>query len=141
MSTIDKKAALEVLNSLPVIDSMGGESAYVLVENNGENQRKLNAVGIPSVVFNRYADNEIIDIMALACQENIAYLYLGNKFISSDDCLELPTNKEGVSAVFYDHEGETYFVLSENGSVLRTKLSDVQIRGLKVLITGGKNGK
>ncbi|MDF2854337.1 MAG: hypothetical protein K0Q87_188 [Neobacillus sp.] len=43
----DRQAVLDVMNSLPVIETNGGEDAYyILVANNEENREKLNAVGV-----------------------------------------------------------------------------------------------
>ena len=75
MQTIDKQAILDVLNSLEVIEQNGGESAYLLVENNVENHKKLNAVGVPSKTINNYGDDETFCILALALSEGYADHY------------------------------------------------------------------
>ena len=75
MQSIDKKAILDVLNSLEVIEQEGGESAYLLVKNNVENHKKLNAVGVPSKTINNYGDEETFCILALALSEGYADHY------------------------------------------------------------------
>ncbi|MFF2528192.1 hypothetical protein ACFVS2_04675 [Brevibacillus sp. NPDC058079] len=60
---MNRQAFLDILNSLQVVDSEGGESAYILVENNEEVLRKLNAVGIVDEVINQYGDDESFDLL------------------------------------------------------------------------------
>ncbi|UED72238.1 hypothetical protein [Brevibacillus sp. DP1.3A] len=60
---MNRQAFLDILNSLQVLDSEGGESAYILVENNEEVLRKLNAVGIVDEVINQYGDDESFDLL------------------------------------------------------------------------------
>ena len=129
-----KRAIIDVLNGLEVIEQNGGEDAYILVENSKENHIVLNQVGLSSETINKYVNDGAFCILDLACGEGLASLYIDGKLIPSDDCLELPTNKEGVSFIFYNHEGETYFIISENGSIQKTKLSKDNIDGIKVIL-------
>ncbi|ATF11598.1 hypothetical protein A616_06255 [Brevibacillus brevis X23] len=77
---MNRQAILDVLNSLEVVDSEGGESAYILVENSEEVRRKLNAVGISDEVINRYGDDESFDVLALAFSEGYTDYYTKGKF-------------------------------------------------------------
>ncbi|MGE7114684.1 hypothetical protein [Lysinibacillus sp. NPDC047702] len=72
MKTIDKQAILDILNSLEVIEQNGGESSYILVENNAANHEKLNALGVPSEAINKYGDEETFCFLALAFSEGYA---------------------------------------------------------------------
>lgn len=82
---IDKQKVLGVLNSLPVIDAMGGESAYVLVEKDKENLDSLNSVGITNEIVNKYGDEETFCILALASGEGIAQVYTHDQLVESVD--------------------------------------------------------
>ena len=135
MKTIDKKMALTVLNSLNVIESEGGEDAYILVENNEENRLALNAVGISDETILEYGDEETFCILALAFGQGLADIYKEGKFISFDKSIEFATNIPGKKAVFYEHEGETYFLITEdNGYFNDVPLLPEKINDLKLLL-------
>lgn len=78
---MNRQAVLDVLNSLEVVETNGGEDAYILVENSEEVRRKLNAVGIADEVINRYGDEESFDVLALAFSEGYTDYYTKGKFV------------------------------------------------------------
>ncbi|WP_332237920.1 hypothetical protein [Sporolactobacillus sp. KGMB 08714] len=61
-----KQDVIDVLNSLEVLERNGGEDAYILVANNEENRKKLNAVGVSNQEIFNAGDNETFCILALA---------------------------------------------------------------------------
>lgn len=79
--TIDKQAVLDVLNSLGVVETNGGDSPYILVENNENVRMKLNAVGVNDEVINQYGDDDSFDVLALACAEGYADYWEKGKFV------------------------------------------------------------
>ncbi len=78
---MDKQAVLDVLNSLEVIESNGGDDAYILVANDEETRAKLNAVGVSSETIQRYGDDETFCILALAFGEGYADEYRDGKLV------------------------------------------------------------
>ncbi|MEJ8548420.1 hypothetical protein [Brevibacillus borstelensis] len=59
----------------------GGEDANILVANDGENRKKLNAVGISDETITRYGDDEAFCILALAFNEGYADEYRNGKLV------------------------------------------------------------
>ncbi|MGE6515178.1 hypothetical protein [Lysinibacillus sphaericus] len=101
MQTIDKQAVLDVLNSLEVIEQNGGENAYLLVGNNVENHKKLNALGVPSKTINNYGDEETFCILALALSEGYADYYnafKGGLVLEPENCEGIEMNKQIIGA-------------------------------------------
>lgn len=78
---MDKQAVLDVLNSLEVIETNGGDDAYILVENSEENRSKLSAVGVPSETIQQYGDDETFCILALAFGEGYADEWRDGKLV------------------------------------------------------------
>lgn len=78
---MNKQAVLDVLNSLEVIETNGGEDAYILVANSEENRMKLNAVGVTDETITRYGDDETFCILALAFNEGYADEYRDGKLV------------------------------------------------------------
>lgn len=70
-----KQEVLNVLNSLEVVDSQGGEDAYMTVDNNEEVRQKLSAVGIDAETIRKYGDDESFCVLALAFSEGYADAY------------------------------------------------------------------
>jgi len=79
---MENQKILDVLNSLEVIEKQGGEDSYMLVENNEENRKWLNDVGIDSETINKYGDEEAFCVLALAFGEGYADFYQNGKFRS-----------------------------------------------------------
>lgn len=73
------KEKLELLNSLEIIESDGGEMPYVLVENSEENREILEKIGCKPL-----ADEEHIDIFSIAFDLELADWFTGEKFIKLD---------------------------------------------------------
>lgn len=74
---MDRKKVLDVLNSLEVIETNGGDEPYILVENNQQNRELLNSVGISEEIIRKYGDDETFCILALALNEGYANYYDG----------------------------------------------------------------
>lgn len=78
---MNRQAVLDVLNSLEVVETNGGDSPYILVDNNEDVRKKLNAVGITDEVINQYGDDESFDVLALAFAEGYTDYYEKGKFV------------------------------------------------------------
>lgn len=77
LNELNRKRIVDVLNSLEVIEQSGGEDCYILVKNSVENRKRLNDVGVPSVVIDRYGDVDTFCILALAFGEGLADYWMG----------------------------------------------------------------
>lgn len=75
MTKLNKQAILDILNNLEVIEQGDNNHAYILVNNNKEVHEKLNALGVPSEVINKYGDKETFCIITLAFSEGYANDY------------------------------------------------------------------
>jgi hypothetical protein len=99
---MSKQAILDVLNSLEVIEMNGGEDPYILVANNEENRKKLNAVGVTDETITRYGDDETFCILALAFNEGYADEYRDGKLVLwgpiDDELRSRVLNGEGTPA-------------------------------------------
>lgn len=104
---------LDVLNSLDVIESQGGEDAYALVENNREAHDLLTEVGVPSEVIDKYGDKETFCIYALAFGEKYADFFYNEKLITTDDAFEIKTDNDS-SVILFEHEGKVVLGISGN---------------------------
>lgn len=130
----EKQCKLNALNSLDVIESNGGEEAYMLVENNEENHKLLNEAGIPSETINKYGNKETFCVLSLAFGEGYCDLYESGKLIAFDKSVEVEVAK-GKSIVFYKYEGNIYLALYEDGGRIETtKLTDGQLQKIKNII-------
>lgn len=100
---MNKQAIIDVLNSLKVVETNGGDDAYILVENNEENRSKLIEVGVTELEINAVADGETFCLLALAfnCGE-YADAYKDGKFILwgpiDDELRNRVVNGEGTAA-------------------------------------------
>lgn len=131
MKTIEKQRKLDVLNSLDVIESNGGEEAYMLVKNSEENHELLNDAGISSETIDKYGDDETFCVLSLAFGEGYCDLYDGGRLIVFDESVELEVEK-GKSIIFYKHSGNIHLALSEDsGKIVTTILSDEQLQKIK----------
>lgn len=63
---------LDVLNNLEVLETNGGEDAYILVKNDESNRTALNRVGVTTETINKYGDDETFCILALAFSQGYA---------------------------------------------------------------------
>ncbi|WP_274856925.1 hypothetical protein [Bacillus methanolicus] len=134
MNFTEKKRILDVLNSLEVIEENGGDECYLLVENNEENHKKLNDVGVSSETINKYGDEETFCILSLAFSEGYCDLYDGDKLIVFDKCIEVEV-KTGKFVVLYKHDGDFHLsVFEDGGSVSTSKLTDDQVSEIKNVI-------
>lgn len=99
---MDKQAVLDVLNSLEVIETNGGDDAYILVANNEENRKKLNAVGVSDETIKRYGDEETFCILALSASEGYADEWQDGKLVLwgpiDDELRTRVVNGEGTPA-------------------------------------------
>jgi len=80
---VDRQNILDVLNSLEVVETNGGDEPYMIVENNEANRAKLNAVGVSDEIISKYADEEHFCILALAFGEGYADDFVNGKFVYS----------------------------------------------------------
>lgn len=76
---------LDVLNNLEVFEENGGEDPYMLVENNEENSKALEEVGVSQETINKYGDEEDFCILALAFSEGYANWYEKGKLVYKDE--------------------------------------------------------
>lgn len=88
MNAIEKQRVLDVLNSLEVLDQLGGEDAYILVDSNEETLKKLNDVGVSRETIYKYGDENGFCILALAFNENYATGIENEKLIYQEDDFE-----------------------------------------------------
>lgn len=134
MNANKKQLVLDVLNSLEVLESNGGEEAYILVENNKENREALNNVGVTTETINKYGDEETFCILALAFSEGYCDLYDGGKLIKFDKSIELKMNEKG-SVILFKHNEDVFLSLSENNGYVSTfKLDETQLSKIKDVI-------
>ena len=87
---LDRQTVLDVLNSLEVVESQGGDDTYILVENTPENRAKLNEVGVTDEQIYAYGDEDTFCILTLAFDLGIANDYENGKFVWR----EMPLEKE-----------------------------------------------
>lgn len=127
---MENQKILDVLNSLNVIEKQGGEDAYILIKNNGENQKLLNDVGVDSETINKYGDEEAFCALSLAFGEGYADFYLDGKFIKFDRSVEIDVEDE---TVLLFKQNEDYFLVVDHhdGTVSKVKLTESQIREIK----------
>ncbi|MCC2248942.1 hypothetical protein JUJ52_03085 [Virgibacillus sp. AGTR] len=85
MNKKQKQEVLDVLNDLEVIESNGGEDAYILVKNNKENQAALHHVGVDTETISRYGDEETFCILALAFGEGYANDFRNGKLTNEPE--------------------------------------------------------
>ncbi|MGG1637208.1 hypothetical protein [Paenibacillus sp. NRS-1760] len=78
---MNKQTALNVLNSLEVIEQQGGEDCYILVANSEENRKKLNAVGISNETIQAYGDNDTFCILSIAFNEGLCNEYNNGRLV------------------------------------------------------------
>lgn len=134
MTLVEKQKVLDVLNSLDVIETNGGEDAYILVENNQENHERLNEVGITSETIDKYGDEDTFCILALAFSEGYCDLYEMGKLIAFDKSLEVEVS-EGNSIILYKQDGEVYLTISKDGGRIETvRLTSEQLQEIKNVI-------
>lgn len=99
---MNRQAVLDVLNSLEVVETNGGDSPYILVDNNEEVRKKLNVVGVTDEVINQYGDDDSFDVLALAFAEGYTDSYEKGKFILwgpiDDELRARVVNGEGTPA-------------------------------------------
>lgn len=96
-----KQKVLDVLNSLEVIETNGGDDPYILVENSPENRKKLNDAGVIDEIINRYGDEETFCILALATDQNYANDYKEGKLVLNPNQYAVYENAYG-ELNFYD---------------------------------------
>lgn len=81
MKAYEKQKVLNVLNGLEVIETNGGDDAYILVASSSENLEKLNEVGVSIELALKYGDEETFCILALAFGEGYADEWEDGKLI------------------------------------------------------------
>lgn len=81
---MSKQAIIDALNEMlrnDVVDSGGGEDAYLLVKDNEVNRSKLREVGITDEQISKFSDDDCFCILALAFNEKLADDYFGEFII------------------------------------------------------------
>lgn len=96
-----KQKVLDVLNSLEVIETNGGEDSYILVEMNEDVRKRLNDVGVTNDTINQYGDDEAICILSLAFNECYANALEGTKLVLRPNQFAVYENAYG-EINFYD---------------------------------------
>ncbi|MCR6108651.1 hypothetical protein HXA34_20360 [Salipaludibacillus agaradhaerens] len=135
LNSLEKANVLEVLNDLEVIETNGGEEAYVLVENNADNHKRLNDVGISSETINKYGDEDTFCILALAFSEGYCDFYDDGELIAFEESTEVDV-QEGKSVVFYKYQNKHHLaILQTEGRLYKTELTKAQIERIKNTIT------
>ncbi|MGE7840642.1 hypothetical protein ACQKNX_07615 [Lysinibacillus sp. NPDC093712] len=134
MNKVNKKEVINALNSLEVIESSGGDSAYVLVENNKENHEILNEVGISSETINKYGDEETFCILALGFSEWLIDLYDGNKCVLFDKEIKVPIASGKEIVLFKVDNKISVSIWEDSGDVYTKELSVEQINEIKTLL-------
>lgn len=134
MNTIENQRVLDVLNNLEVIEENGGEEAYILVANNEENRKRLNAVGVSNEIIDNYGDKETFCILALACSEGYADWTKNGRLIKFDQEVEIDIGQNNtIHLVKYDGDFFVAFT-KDGGEVLSKKLSPIELNALKKTI-------
>lgn len=94
---MNKQAVLDVLNSLEVVESQGGDDAYALVDVTDEMLEELAAVGISRETALKYGDDTSICILALAFGEGYANYYCKKLVNWPEEAVELIDELSGTS--------------------------------------------
>lgn len=121
---------LDILNSLSVIEKQGGEDAYILIQNNNENRKLLNDVGIDSETINKYGNEEAFCALVLAFGEGYADLYIDGKFIKFDRNIEIGVGDETV-LLFKQNEECFLAIVHHDGTVSKIRLTKSQINDIE----------
>lgn len=135
MSKLNKKEVLEVLNSLDVIESSGGECAYVLVKNSKENHELLNEVGVSSETINKYGDEETFCILSLGFSEGLIDLYDGSKCICFDDEIKLKVDTGKEVVLYKTGDSVNISIHEDSGDVYIKELTKEQISNILNFLT------
>lgn len=135
MKTIaEKKRVLDVLNSLEVVETSGGDCPYILVENTEENHKKLNEVGIPKEVIDKYNHEEVVCIFALAFNEGYCDWYEKGKLIAFDKSVEVQIDA-GISVLLYRVDGILNIAVCEDeDNIITSRLTDDQLQEIRRVI-------
>lgn len=79
---MNRQMVLDVLNSLEVIETNGGDDAYILVDNTEENRKRLNDVGIKNDEIYATGDENEFCILALAFNGKYADDFENGKLVA-----------------------------------------------------------
>jgi len=131
MNKLNKKEVVDALNSLEVIESSGGDCAYVLVENSKENHNILNEVGISSETINKYGDEETFCILSLGFSEGLIDLYDGSKCVLFDGEIKVPIDNGKEIVLFKANHKFMLSIWEDSGDVYTKELSEEQINEIK----------
>ncbi|QPA33414.1 hypothetical protein [Thermaerobacillus caldiproteolyticus] len=131
---MENQKVLEVLNSLEVIEKQGGEDSYMLVENNEENRKRLNDVGVSNETIDKYGDNETFCILALAFGEGYADFYQNGKFIKFDKSVEIETEDETIMLFKQDEDYGLMVIPHGGGDISEVSLTEREIKAMRELL-------
>lgn len=87
---MNKKAVCAVLNQLKVIETNGGDDAYILVDDNDFNREQLRDVGVLDSDIDAASDYGKFCLLSLAfnCGTQYADEYEGGKFIAWEELVD-----------------------------------------------------
>lgn len=131
---MNNETIVSVFNSLDVLETNGGEDAYIIVSNTDKNRKKLNDVGVSNAVIDKYADDDTFCILSLALSEGYADLFDGKNFIAFEKSFEIELGNNNILTIFKS-DGEYYLCYTENGGIINIQnLSIEQIKKLERLL-------
>ena len=134
-----RKQVVDVLNSLEIIESNGGEVAYALFELNEENLSALNEVGITDDIIKGYGDEETSCILAIGFGEGYADIHVNDKLVVFEEAVEINLGND-FETIIYKHEGSLFAVLNSNSRYTELeKLSEEQVNALHKLTSIGSS--
>lgn len=135
---MDRQKVLDVLNSLKVIETQGGDMPYILVENNEHNIKLLNSVGINEDIIYKYnnKDDDCIDILGIALGEEYANHYVNGKLVWSKQIEKIMMFEDEIIK-FISNKCEEYGINCDidfdceqcgvNESVIRIRYKEIHI--------------
>ena len=141
MEYAKRQAVLDVLNSLEVSDSEGGESAFIEVHHTLEVTQALKAVGVPAHIQNRYEHNPgYLDILHLALSEGYADYYAGDKLLAYEEEVRIAGTDGEHSIVL--NAGKPAFVHSTYaGGGIYHEFTVAELKALRHILDGAVGGK
>jgi hypothetical protein len=133
-----KQKVLNILNSMEVVESNGGEEAYILVENNEENQELLKQAGISLETALKYGDEETFCILALAQCEGYADLYDGSKLVAFEEKFEMDFPGEQSVVLYKSGNEHRLGIFQDDGYFITQELSADQLDDISKVINKEK---
>lgn len=134
MNVEEKQQVLDALNNMEVIESNGGEDAYIIVENNEKIRAELNELGISNETIRSYGDEETFCVLSLAFSEGYCDLHDGNKLIAFDKSVTIEYG-DGSEAIMYMRNGDYHLAIDDShGGFSVIKLLEGQVESIREFI-------